>query len=214
MNYSHPSVSTGIGSCCQYQNLRVLKFQSGPLVFADPHPWIQPTTNSIVLFLLKKENLCTNGPHNSNPCSQGSTVFINIPGWLSVPGGTEVKNSPVNAGEGRDTGLIPGSGRYLEKEMATHSSTLAWKIPWTEEPGALQSMGSQRVRDDWALMYHTYTQVGWIPGCRTGDGGLVVKLYSDLPLYLGWQIENEIEYKVENNAKIKAKRNQSRIHFK
>ena len=34
----------------------------------------------------------------------------------------------------------------LEKEMATHSSTLAWEIPWTEEPGRLQSMGSQRVR--------------------------------------------------------------------
>ena len=38
----------------------------------------------------------------------------------------------------------------LEKEMATHSSTLAWKIPWTEEPGKLQSMGSQRVGHDWA----------------------------------------------------------------
>ena len=36
----------------------------------------------------------------------------------------------------------------LEKEMATHSSTLAWKIPWMEEPGKLQSMGSQRVRHD------------------------------------------------------------------
>ena len=36
----------------------------------------------------------------------------------------------------------------LEKEMATHSSTLAWKIPWTEEPGGLQSMGSQRVVHD------------------------------------------------------------------
>ena len=36
----------------------------------------------------------------------------------------------------------------LEKEMATHSSTLAWKIPWTEEPGRLQSMGVQRVRHD------------------------------------------------------------------
>jgi len=41
-------------------------------------------------------------------------------------------------------GLIPGSGRPpLEKEMTTHSSILAWKIPWTEEPGGLQSMGSQ-----------------------------------------------------------------------
>ena len=38
----------------------------------------------------------------------------------------------------------------LEKEMAIHSSTLAWKIPWTEEPGRLQSMGSQKVRHDWA----------------------------------------------------------------
>ena len=37
----------------------------------------------------------------------------------------------------------------LEKEMATHSSTIAWKIPWTEEPGRLQSMGSQRVGHDW-----------------------------------------------------------------
>ena len=36
----------------------------------------------------------------------------------------------------------------LEKEMATHSSTLAWKIPWTEKPGRLQSMGSQRIRHD------------------------------------------------------------------
>ena len=38
----------------------------------------------------------------------------------------------------------------LEKEMATHSSILAWRIPWTEQPGRLQSMGSQRVRRDWA----------------------------------------------------------------
>ena len=38
----------------------------------------------------------------------------------------------------------------LEKGMATHSSILAWEIPWTEEPGGLQSMGSQRVGHDWA----------------------------------------------------------------
>ena len=42
----------------------------------------------------------------------------------------------------------PGWEDPLEKAMATHSSTLAWKIPWTEEPGRLQSMGSQRVRHD------------------------------------------------------------------
>ena len=41
-----------------------------------------------------------------------------------------------------------GQEDLLEKEMATHSSILAWKLPWTEEPGRLQSMGSQRVRYD------------------------------------------------------------------
>ena len=41
-----------------------------------------------------------------------------------------------------------GQEDALEKEMATHSSILAWKIPWTEEPGGLQSMGLQRVRHD------------------------------------------------------------------
>ena len=43
---------------------------------------------------------------------------------------------------------------YLEKEMSTHSSTLAWKIPWTEEPGRLQSMGSQRVGHTEWLHFH------------------------------------------------------------
>ena len=42
----------------------------------------------------------------------------------------------------------------LEEEMATHSSILVWKIPWTEEPGRLQSMGSQRVGHDWATSLH------------------------------------------------------------
>ena len=44
----------------------------------------------------------------------------------------------------------------LEKEMAIHSSTIAWKIPWTEEPGRLQSMGSQRVEHDWVTSF-TFT---------------------------------------------------------
>ena len=64
--------------------------------------------------------------------------------------GSEVKASAWNAG---DLGSIPGSGRSLEKEMATHSSTLAWRIPWKKEPGGLQSMGSQRVGHDWATSH-------------------------------------------------------------
>ena len=51
------------------------------------------------------------------------------------------KNSPANAGDGRDTGSIPGWGDPLEEGMATHSIILAWRIPWTEEPGGLQSVG-------------------------------------------------------------------------
>ena len=49
----------------------------------------------------------------------------------------------------------------LEKAMAPHSSTLAWKIPWTEEPGRLQSMGSLRVGHDWATSLSLFTFMHW-----------------------------------------------------
>ena len=62
-----------------------------------------------------------------------------------------VKASAYNAG---DPGWIPGLGKTLEKEMAIQSSTLAWKIPWMEEPARLQSMGSQRVGHDWVTHFH------------------------------------------------------------
>ena len=57
--------------------------------------------------------------------------------FKGFPGGAEVKASACNVG---DLGSIPGSGSS-PKEMATHSSILAWRIPWTEELGGLQSMG-------------------------------------------------------------------------
>ena len=60
-----------------------------------------------------------------------------------VPGSSHGKESTYNAG---DPGSIAGLEDPLEKGMATHSSFLAWRIPWTEEPGGLQSMGSQRVK--------------------------------------------------------------------
>ena len=66
---------------------------------------------------------------------------------MGFPGGTEVKNPPANAGDTGDQGSIQKSDP-LEKEIATHSSILAWTIPWTEEPGGLQSMGLQRVGRD------------------------------------------------------------------
>ena len=70
-----------------------------------------------------------------------------------------------------------------EKAMAPHSSTLAWKIPWMEEPGGLRSMGSQRVRHDWATSLSLFTFMHWrrkwqptavfLPGESQGRGSLV-----------------------------------------
>ena len=57
-----------------------------------------------------------------------------------------VKNLPANAGDIRDGCSTPGSEDHPEEGMATDSSILAWRIPWTEEPGRPSSVGSQRVR--------------------------------------------------------------------
>ena len=59
-----------------------------------------------------------------------------------------VKNPLANAGDIRDAGSIVGGEDPLEEEIAIHSSILAWRIPWTEEPEGLQFMGLQRVRHD------------------------------------------------------------------
>ena len=57
-----------------------------------------------------------------------------------------IKNLPASAGDIRDVGSVTGSEDPLEEGVAAHSRILAWRIPWTEEPGGLQSRGSQRVR--------------------------------------------------------------------
>ena len=59
--------------------------------------------------------------------------------------GLVVKNPPAKAGDIRDVGLILRLGDPLEEGLATHSSILAWRIPWTGEPGGLQSIRLQRV---------------------------------------------------------------------
>ena len=75
------------------------------------------------------------------------------------------------------------SSFIMEKTMAFHSSTLAWKIPWTEEPGRLQSMESLRVRHDWVTSLSLFTFLHWrrkwqptpvfLPGESQGQGSLV-----------------------------------------
>ena len=68
-------------------------------------------------------------------------VLFRVPP-LVFPGGAVVKNLSANAG---DTGLIPGSERSLGGGNGSPSGILAWRIPWTEEPGGLSSMGSRRI---------------------------------------------------------------------
>ena len=76
-----------------------------------------------------------------------STAAITNIQHYNFPGGSESKESSAM----QETWVLSlDQEDPLEKQMATHLSTLAWKIPWTEEPGRLQSMGSQRVRHDWA----------------------------------------------------------------
>ena len=64
---------------------------------------------------------------------------------MDFPGGSDGKVSVYNA---EDLGSIPGSGKSPGEGNATHSSILAWKIPWMEDSGRLQSMGLQRVGHD------------------------------------------------------------------
>ena len=75
------------------------------------------------------------------------TIDTTYDSSLSFPGSSDSKESTCNAG---NLGLIPGWGRSPGGGNATHSSVLAWRIPWTEEPGELQCMGSQRVGNSWS----------------------------------------------------------------
>ena len=68
----------------------------------------------------------------------------------TISGGSDSKESACNMG---DLGSIPESGRSREGN-GNHSSILAWRIPWTEEPAGLQSIGSQRVKHDWSDLAH------------------------------------------------------------
>ena len=68
--------------------------------------------------------------------------------WQGFPGGSGIRNPSANAGGFQPWVPSPSQEDLLEREMTTHVNTLAWKIPGTEKPDGLQSMGSQRVRRD------------------------------------------------------------------
>ena len=92
-----------------------------------------------------------------------------LPEYLALPQHHRASAQAVLPLWSQPATSLPGSPRtvvayllvspldWLEKEMASHSTTVAWKIPRTEEPGRLQSMGSQRVRHDWATSLHRVT---------------------------------------------------------
>ena len=63
---------------------------------------------------------------------------------------------PASAGDMRDSGSISGSGRSPEEGCGNPFSILAWRIPWTEEPGGLRSMGLERVRHEWSFEHATH----------------------------------------------------------
>ena len=73
---------------------------------------------------------------------------------MGFHGRSDGKEFACSAG---DPGSIPGLARSLEKEMATHSSILAWRFPWTEEPGRLQAIALQRAGHDWATNTFTFS---------------------------------------------------------
>ena len=80
-------------------------------------------------------------------------MWVNVQKGIGFPDGWVGKESAYSTG---DPGSIPGSEDPLEKGMATHSSILAWRTPWTEEPGRLQSTEEQRVRHHWGTNTFTF----------------------------------------------------------
>ena len=100
------------------------------------------------------------GPPTGPPGKSPQVTLIGSQGCdpLSYTGGSDGKESACDA---RDLGSIPGLRRSLEESVVTLSSILAWRIPWTEEPGGLQSMGLQRVEHNWAAKHGASCNRRW-----------------------------------------------------
>ena len=96
---------------------------------------------------------------------------------LGFPGGSGGKESACN-GETQVWSLCQED--RLEKEMATHSSILVWRIIWTEQPGGLQSMGSQTARQTWATNTFTFNLL--LCCCATGLHHEIVVITATIPL--------------------------------
>ena len=136
--------------------------------------WNWGSVTGLVIFLKVKE-LPTDDqtqyqfsefPFTMKPTSRRSTLLRSLDFSFSIivskgfPGGSAVKYLPAV----QETWVLSlGWEDPLEKEMATHPNILAWEIPWREKPGELQSMGSQRVRHDWAHTHYYLLTGNCIP---------------------------------------------------
>ena len=146
--------------------------------------WVLSTfLSSLILFLVVLSIIESQGlkcPTSlielSFPFSSGRFCFMYLGLYIRFPRWLSGKESACNAG---DMGSIPGSGRLLEEGMATHSSTLAWRILWTEEPGGLQFMRLQRARHDGATKQHQLLTCLW--SSLWMDPSVIIKCLS-LPL--------------------------------
>ena len=111
-------------------------------------------------------------------------IFLGV---LGFPVAQTIKNLPAMQ---KTQVQFLGREDPLEKGMATHSSILAWRIPWTEEPCRLQSMGSQRVRHNWAT---EYTWGNHRCGAHIASSAVSLWHREDTCYYGGWIIEGPNE---------------------
>ena len=124
-----------------------------PALQAESIVW---ATREILLFYLLWSNCCTCSCFPETENKPG--ILIDTKHYDSVG-----KESAYNAGDIGDTGLIPGSGTFLEGGNGNSLQYSCWKIPWTEEPGGLQSKGSQRVGHAWANTHKGNIRYGnWV----------------------------------------------------
>ena len=100
-----------------------------------------------------------------------------------------VKNLPAKARDVRGVGVIPGWEDPLEKGMAIPCSILTWRILWTQEPGGLQSVGSQRVEHDWKDLVCVHRKVDGIQWTRATEFEVLASLQKNLETK--WQVKSE-----------------------
>ena len=161
--------------------------------------WCDPTISSTVVsfssclqsFRASMSQFFASGGQSIGVSASASVLPMNIQNWFPrdsqesspSPQFKSINSSVLSFLYSSTLTYIHDYRKNPEKAMAPHSSTLAWKIPWTGEPGGLQSMGSLRVGHDWATSLSLFTCMHWrrkwqpipvfLPGESQGQGSLV-----------------------------------------